>query len=206
MKRSFILAAAVLFATNALAATRADSTKRRKAIRYFFNVGVAGMAGCTDCAQTGKTVNFSASTVHGIRILNDKVGVGLGIGLDSYEKWQTLPLFGSVFWDIARGKNGAAFLQMSGGVAAARLNPGSKDYGYAGTGGGLMLNPVAGYRIKSGNLRVYFTAGYKFQRVFEFLQYPYFSYFNPPGSMSEMTQTIRYDMQRVVFGIAIGWR
>ena len=79
-----------------------DSLSKRK-IEYYFQFQSGALIGCTSCSD-GKQISFSGSTTHGIKI-GRKLRVGAGVGLDSYFEWNTMPLFGSVSWDLIGKKN-----------------------------------------------------------------------------------------------------
>ena len=184
-----------------------DTTLRKSNVTYYFMFGMGAMIGCEQCKTTGTTASFTTSMVHGVRI-GRKGSVGVGIAFDAYENWKTLPLFGSASWDLF-GKNNKVFVQLNYGYGSAWINKDdAKAYGYKRSTGGKMINPLLGYRIQSGNIRLLFSVGYKFQRVFSNFDYPtYYAYptyasFVPPPS----TKVIRMDMSRFVIGMAVGWK
>src|SRR6218665_722584 len=84
----------------------ADST-RKKTNNYFFVVQTG--------ALLGDKVTFSSSTIHGIK-LSKRLRAGAGIGFNSYEDAQALPLFGSMSLDLF-GKKNTVFVQMDYGWA-----------------------------------------------------------------------------------------
>ena len=165
------------------------------------------MIGCEQCRATGKTASFTTSLVQGVRI-GRKGSIGAGIGLDAYENWKTVPLFGSASWDLF-GKRNKVFVQLDYGYAGAWINKDAQGYGYKKSEGGKMINPLLGYRIQSGNIRFSFSAGYKFQRVFSTYDYPTYNiypmYYAYP-TLTPGTKEIRTDMNRFVVGMAIGWK
>jgi hypothetical protein len=117
-------------------------------------------------------------------------------------------VFGSASWDLF-GKKNKVFVQMNYGYAGAWINKDMKDYGYKGSEGGKMINPLLGYRIQSGNVRLLFSLGYKVQRVFSRFDYPtYYAYptYDKFAPLPASTKEIRIDMNRFVVGMAVGWR
>jgi hypothetical protein len=174
-----------------------DSTLRRNKPAYYFTFGMGAMI-------SRPNVNFTTSSVHGVRF--GRASIGAGIGFDAYDGWKTVPLFGSASWDLF-GKNNKVFIQLNYGFGAAWIKKEARPFGYAKSQGGKMINPSLGYRMQSGNLRIHFSMGYKFQRVFStydnYYPYPTFDSFMPyPANTTE----IRMDMNRWVIGMAVGWR
>jgi len=179
-----------------------------KLVEYFFNIQNGVLVGCNDCSQ-GKEFTFSAATVQGVTI-GKKLRAGVGLGFDSYQNWQTLPLFGLVSWDLIGSKTKSAlFVQMNYGWAhpwfvhdGAYSNYISDPF--SNVKGGRMINPQIGYRMKYYNLRLSLAVGYKFQRIFyDSKQYicPYCD-FAPTTSTSEITQ----NMNRVQLMMSMGWK
>ena len=184
-----------------------DSTLRKSNVAYYFTFGMGAMIGCEQCHTTGPTASFSASMVHGVRI-GKKGSVGAGIAFDAYENWKTLPVFGSASWDLF-GKKNKVFVQMNYGYASAWINKDTKYYGYKGSEGGKMINPLLGYRIQSGNVRLVFSLGYKVQRVFSRYEYPTYYTLATNDNFAPLpasTKEIRIDMNRFVVGMAVGWK
>ena len=183
-----------------------DTAALRKRINYFFTFGMGSMIGCNQCSGTGKVASFTTSTVHGFRI-GKRLSLGAGIGFDSYENWKTLPLFGATTWDLF-GKKNSVFLQLKYGYAYAWINNQAKEYGYKSDQGGKMVNPSLGYRISYGDMRLSFSLGYKFQRVFSNYEVPiwnscpYCAFVSLPSQKKE----VRTDMNRFVFDMTIGWK
>ncbi len=210
MQKLLIILLAIFLVQSARAAgspVRSDSSARKNRVTYYFTFGMGTIIGCEQCHATGPTAGFTMSMVHGVRI-GRKGSLGAGIGFDAYEHWKTLPMFGSASWDLF-GKRNKVFVQLNYGYAGAWINKdAAKSYGYTRSEGGKMINPLLGYRIQSGNLRMLFSVGYKFQRVFSDYDYPtYYAY--PTESFAPLppnTREIRIDMNRLVVGMAIGWK
>lgn len=184
-----------------------DTITRRGGFEYFFNVQVGSLVGCNDCGQ-GKDVTTTATTVHGVTI-GRKLRVGGGIGLDSYRAWQTLPIFGSVSWDLLGTRNTQAlFVQFQYGWAAGawrRHEPWDTNFEVDGR---QMINPGIGYRIKYHDVTIALAAGAKIQRVLTTWEYPSY-YYTQEGMWVEGTPnktTIREDMSRFMITMVIGWK
>jgi len=209
LKKLFVILLVVSVVRTALAVegtVPSDSSARKRKVSYFFAFGMGAMIGCEQCHATGTNASFSTSVVQGVRI--GKGSMGAGIGLDVYESRKTLPLFGSASWDLF-GKKNKVYVQLNYGYAGAWVNKDAKAYGFKSSEGGKMLNPFLGYRIQSGNVRMLFSVGYKFQRVFSRYEYPVY-YANPTydsfALLPPSTKEIRMDMNRFVVAMAIGWR
>jgi len=184
----------------------ADSSK---SIEFFFNIQSGALIGCNDCDK-GKEFTFSTATVQGVTIGN-KFRAGMGIGFDSYQNWQTLPLYGMVSWDLIGNKTkNALFVQMNYGwahpwfVRDGFYSNYSSDP-FSNVNGGRMLNPQIGYRISYYNLKLSLVAGYKFQSIN--YNKPSYYYcpacdFFPQQSFDEVTQ----DMNRVQLMMSVGWK
>ncbi len=186
-----------------------------KKIEYFFNVQTGLLVGCNDCGKA-KELTFSATTVHGITI-GRKLRAGLGLGFDSYQNWQTLPIYGVASWDLIGNKNkNAVFLQMAYGWAHPWfIRDGA--YGsytsdpFSGASGGRTINPQIGYRMKYYNLKLSMAVGYKFQRIHYSSAYfqlypncPTCNYYITTNQIS--TTAITQDMSRVQLIMSVGWK
>lgn len=181
-----------------------------KLIEYFFNIQSGALVGCNDCGK-GKEFTFGVATAQGMTIGN-KFRAGIGIGFDSYQNWQTLPIYGMASWDLIGNKTkNALFVQMNYGWAHPWfVRDGSySNYSYdpfSAVNGGRMLNPQIGYRISYYSLKLSLMAGYKFQRI-TYEKHGYF-YPNCPAcdfpqqSFDEITQ----DMNRVQLMMSVGWK
>ncbi len=183
-----------------------DSVKNDQRFSYFFNLQVGTLIGCNDCSN-GKETTFTSSTTHGA-IIGKKLRVGAGIGFDSYYNWHTMPIFGSISWDLVGTKNtNALFVQFNYGGAEAWRNKSEQDYGLANTSGGRVSSILVGYRVKYHDVRISLSAGAKFQRVKSYYEYPTLYWRN--GEWVEgkpNTKSIQQDMSRLMFGMTIGWK
>jgi len=181
-----------------------------KPFEYFFNIQTGMLVGCNDCNK-GKEFTFSAATVQGVTIGN-KFRTGVGIGFDSYQNWQTLPLFGMTSWDLIGNKTkNALFVQMNYGwahpwfVRDGFYSNYSSDP-FSSVSGGRMINPQIGYRISYYNLRLSLVAGYKFQQI----HYKKPSYYYPNCPMCDFPQLsldeVTQDTNRVQLIMSVGWK
>jgi hypothetical protein len=176
-----------------------DSLKREKFTSYYFSIQTGALIGCGDC-KIGKEITFSSSTIHGIKI-GKKLRVGAGLGFDSYSNWHTLPLFGSVSWDLI-GKKNALFAQLNYGWARAWKPFSEQEYGFNDASGGTAFSSMIGYRIRYGDLQMALLAGYKFQSATAYYNYyPWLSSYT-----SNETSTIKENMKRLAISLSVGWR
>jgi hypothetical protein len=178
-------------------------------IEYFFNIQTGALVGCNDCDK-GKEFTFSAATVQGVTI-GKKFRAGLGIGFDSYQNWQTLPVYGMISWDLIGNKTKSAlFVQLNYGWAHPWFvrDGAYTNYNYdpfTDVKGGRMINPQMGYRMNYYSLRLSLAIGYKFQQIFyDSKQYAYCPYCDFTSTMpkTEITQ----DMNRVQLMMSVGWK
>ncbi|HTH57022.1 MAG TPA: hypothetical protein VL728_13320 [Cyclobacteriaceae bacterium] len=186
-----------------------EGEKDAKLIGYFFNVQMGTLIGCNNCGQ-GRDATFTVATTHGVTV-GRKLRGGIGIGFDSYANWQTLPVYGSLSWDLIGNRNKSAlFLQMSYGWAHPWFVK-NNYYNYyttdpfTGVSGGRMLNPSIGYRLKYRDMNLSIGVGYKYQRIFykadQFYICPACSYYAPDQSMEVTQETNRFQVT-----MSVGWR
>lgn len=183
-----------------------DTLSTQPYFSYFFNVQVGTLIGCSDCDEA-KEVTFTSSTTHGVSI-GKKLRAGLGIGFDTYGNWKTMPLFGSVSWDLVGTKNtNALFVQFKYGWAESWGNSHDDVYGFKSTGGGRMSDIQLGYRINHHNVNIAFSVGAKFQRVYSYFEFP--TYIYRDGEVVQgpaSTATVQQDMSRLSIGVTMGWK
>ncbi len=183
-----------------IASVAKDSLQTKKCA-YFFSIQTG--------ALFGDQVTFSSSTIHGVR-LGKKLRLGAGVGFDSFEDAQTLPLFGSASWDLF-GKKNVVFVQMNYGYAPFAWSPSLKDtYGFGEIKGGETFSAMLGYRISYGDIRLALLAGYRHQEVemnYENIYYYYYlSSYILPGGYPGNAQTIDKSMNRFAVSLSMGWR
>jgi hypothetical protein len=159
---------------------------------YFNSIEVGGLL-----AKKGDGTSLAASMIHGLRIKN--LSVGLGIGYDAYPEWRTLPVFGSVGYDFARVKKNKLFLQLNGG-RSKNWNPQPDDSAFIyADEGGWIVHPVVGYRISSESFSLYLTAGYKFQKI----QY---GQSNRWWNNNGIKTTVERNIERISIQLGFGFR
>jgi hypothetical protein len=182
-----------------------DSATVNRRYAYFITTQIGSLVGCTDCTD-GKDVTSTYSLINGITV-GKKIRVGVGVGFDSYVGWQTIPAFASVNWDVVGNKNrNALFIQLNYGYAKGWIQKSYQAYGYASAEGGRLISPLIGYRIKYHDVNFSFMTGIKWQRVFSFYEYPTWNWVNGEYQPGTNYSTIKQDMSRFMFAVAIGWR
>jgi len=181
-----------------------DSLSKRK-IEYYFQFQSGALIGCTSCSD-GKQISFSGSTTHGIKI-GRKLRVGAGVGLDSYFDWNTMPVFGSVGWDLI-GKKNALYVELNYGSALTSWRPQDyQEYGYQKTNAGKMYSYGLGYRIKYEKMRISFGVGRKTQLVTSYYEYPTYYWNNNNYVQGDPSRkTVRNEMNRLQVWLAVGWK
>lgn len=185
-----------------------DSTElaAQKEFSYYFTIRSGAATGCKVCAA-GNHLALSVSTIHGFTI-GDRWRLGAGIGLDSYEDWQTIPVFGSLSFDLFKLNDSRFYTQMVYGYSKALRNYEYSTENFKDGKWGLMVNPEMGYRVKRDNMSVSFFMGYKFQKISASYMYPYYHYnidgtFFPDGGS---TTRISMELNRLTLGIGVGWK
>ncbi len=181
-----------------------DSLSKRK-IEYYFQFQSGALIGCTSCSD-GKQISFSGSTTHGIKI-GRKLRVGAGVGLDSYFEWNTMPLFGSVSWDLI-GKKNVLFVEMNYGGALASWRPiDYQEYGFQKTNAGKMYSYGLGYRIRYEKIRISMVVGRKTQQITSYYEYPTYYWNNNNYIQGDPSRkTIKNEMSRLQIWLAVGWK
>lgn len=183
-----------------------DTTRYAPRFQYFFNVQVGPVIGDDD-HNGNNDITFTTSTLHGIT-LGRKLRAGIGLGFDSYDSWQSTPLYGSVSWDLLGTKNTQAlFAQFDYGWSKAWKQRDDTDFDLADSKGGKMYNALIGYRIKYHKLKIGLSVGSKFQQVYAYYEYPTY-YYTVEGIIMEGSptkKTIQKDMKRLILSLVIGW-
>lgn len=184
-----------------------DTVKNYKKIEYFFNVQSGTMIGCDDCDHS-KEITFTTSTTHGI-IIGRKLRTGIGIGFDSYNEWTTLPIFGSLSWDLLGSKNThALFIEANYGWSKPWIKKSEWIAGSTSVDGGAMASALVGYRVKYHDVKISLAIGTKSQRLYRYYEYPTF-YYRPDGVLVEGSPnktTVKEDLNRLMISLAIGWK
>lgn len=179
---------------------------RKGRIEYYFQFQSGALIGCTSCLE-GKQISFSGSTTHGVKI-GRKLRVGAGMGLDSYFQWNTLPVFGSVSWDLL-GKKNALFVELNYGGSQTSWRPMNyaEQHGFKKSNGGKMYSYALGYRIKYEKMRISFGVGRKTQIVSSYYEYPTgYWHLNNYVFGDPSRKMIRNEMNRLMVWMAIGWK
>lgn len=169
-------------------AQETDDTSHPK-LRYWNSLATGILVGESDRNVTG-----SFTTTHGISL--DRWRVGVGIGIEGHENWRTIPIFISGSFDFGKIRNNALYLQMNGGYAFARYLKEIEGATNGEEDGGLMLNPMMGYRLNAGKIDVTLAAGYKLQRV----DYSFDWIWGWPNSTK-----VEEEFHRFIFQIGIGF-
>lgn len=176
-----------------------------KKTEYYFQFQSGMLIGCSSCSD-GKQITYSGSTTHGIKI-GRKLRAGVGVGLDSYFEWNTMPVFGNVSWDIV-GKKNALFAEVNYGAAlAAWRTLNFQEYGFQYSKAGQVYSYSLGYRMKYDKMRISMGVGRKTQFITSHYKYPTFYWNNNryvEGDSS--SKTIKNEMNRLMVYLAIGWK
>lgn len=176
---------------------------RKGTVEYYFQIQSGALIGCSSC-NSGKEVSFSGATTHGLKI-GRKLRVGAGVGFDSYYKWNTIPLFGSISWDLF-GKKNVLFAEVNfGGALASWRNQYFTEYGYANSKGGKMYSGGLGYRITYNRIRISAGVARKTQSMTSYYEYPTYYWNHNNYIVGEPSMKIvKSEMNRLVVWIAVG--
>lgn len=139
-------------------------------------------------------VTGSVTTIHGISL--GQVALGVGVGLEGYERWRTVPIFGSLSYYPNGARESGAFLQLDAGHAICRLLTAAEEVEIDGSRGGFMFSSTLGYQLAVGKLLVNLSAGYKMQKMR--------GHFT--GVWSPLRYTIEEQADRFVFQIGVGFK
>ena len=173
----------------------------------YFNYVQSGLL----LGRSGTGSSVSVSTVHGLRLR--KFALGIGIGYDDYSRntietylyqpaiydnWKSMPVFAAVSYDWLSLRNGALFFQTNIGYAKMwERHTGQFDRA-SDVKGGFLFNPMAGMRINAAKMRLYISAGYKFQRNdYKFDNGGIWSY---PGRLVSVEETLQRAVVKIGFG------
>lgn len=142
-------------------ATHAQDTEDlplRRQVRYHNQFSTGILAGGEYGLVTG-----SVSTVHGVAA--GKWTIGAGIGMEGYERWRTVPVFGALSYYFRGPANNGMFLSFNAGHGFGRLLKTQEVIEPGETKGGPMINAMVGYQISTSKFSVNIAAGYKQQRM-----------------------------------------
>jgi hypothetical protein len=147
---------------NTTLAQRQDSLSTLGHPVKYYNSVLAGCVVGSDGAGTGASVMM----YHGIRF--KRFGAAAGIGIDSYERWRTLPVQLRISYDVVHWSEASAFY-VAGAVGHSRswikFETGPNYFGDYRSSGGHTINPCIGIRTGNGRWKFYAEVGYKYQRV-----------------------------------------
>lgn len=205
MKLIFLMIGVLIVGTTAFAQSERQDSLRKRKIEYYFQVQSGSLIGCNSCSD-GKQINFSGSTTHGIKI-GRKLRVGAGVGLDSYFDWNTMPVFGSVSWDLI-GKKNALYVEFNYGGALASWRPIEyQEYGLQKTDAGKMYSYGLGYRIKYEKMHISIGVGRKTQLVTSYYEYPTYYWNNRNYILGDPSRkTVKNEMNRLQVWLAVVWK
>lgn len=140
-------------------------------------------------------VGGSVTTVHGVAAGHWTIGAGIGI--EGYERWRTVPLFGSLSYHFCGPEESGVFLSFNAGHGFGRLLKTQEGIDVDMTKGGPMINPMIGYQISASKFNISLSAGYKQQQM----EGHYRSAFG-----GVYTYTIEETMDRFFFQLGFGIR
>lgn len=169
-------------------AVSAQAQDDDRGIAYYNRISTGILAGGQNGLVTG-----SVATTHGISWR--RWSLGAGVGIESYERWRTVPVFGSLSYYFRGAREKGVYLQFNAGYSFSRLLDPGGDLTMGKTEEGPMFSPVVGYQIAKGRLFVNISAGYKTQKLSG-------TYWN---SWAPLTYTIREQADRFVFQIGVGF-
>lgn len=203
MKSAIVLILLLLTEIAAHSQKHPKDSLRKERVEYYFQIQSGALIGCSTCSS-GKVIGFSGATTHGVKI-GRKLRVGAGVGFDSYYEWNTVPLFGSISWDLI-GKKNALFAEINfGGALASWRNQYFQEYGYAHSKEGKMYSGGLGYRIKYDRIRISAGVARKTQLMNSYYEYPTYYWNNNNYIVGEPSKkTVKSEMNRLVVWIAVG--
>lgn len=170
----------------------ADST-RNDSIRYF-NQFLSGMLMGKDIP-----VSFSGTMMHGVKI--NRLSLSAGVSYDNYgNEWKTIPLFGTLGYDLTSIQRNSLSVQFSAGYARIKRISGTQDGFNYHENGGRYLQPSLSYRINAGNWSLYILGGYRLQRM-KYVQTPGWWW----GAGDSFRNEVTRDSNRMVLQIGFGW-
>jgi len=152
-----------------IAIAQVDSLQKK--VKYYNSFVSGVMIGSIEDADE-KEFTISFTTIHGIKF-NSGIKVGIGVGLDTYYGLKVFPIMASITLDQERKQHGL-FVQLNGGYSFVRYTKDPQFYEEIDINekGGIMINPMIGYRIKVENIRIYVQGGYKYQVAELHYEYP----------------------------------
>ncbi|MEP2669549.1 MAG: hypothetical protein ABJH04_11165 [Cyclobacteriaceae bacterium] len=206
MLRFLLIGVMLSWAHSVMAITDSTRVKKEK-VGYYMQLTSGTLIGCSSCDKT--EFSLSMSLLQGVRIANEW-RIGAGFGLDSYRDWKTTSAILSADWDIIPNKS-TPFVQCNYGIGLKAwrhlpLEPWSTE-GLVDTKVGHSFHPKVGYRFYSGDLNVAFALGWQRQIISDYYEYPN-NHWNGTQFLSGEPNrvTIKNKLNRMTFGITVGWR
>lgn len=190
LTRAFLL---LLVAASVKAYGQDDSIQSTNRKWQYYNQFSAGALIGKDGQGTGVTT----SLINGVRV--NRLALGVGIGYDGYKNWNTVPVFGSASFDLAKTRGNAFYLQMNVGYSFASRKKYNgivlNDYTEYGS---QMINTMVGYRLQADKYRLYIQAGHKYQVV-------HYGYHPLPSWSSERAPRVYVEEEFNRFVVAVGF-
>ena len=172
-------------------ASAQDDTTRLPA-SFFFSLHSGVLIG-----KSGNGTSASVTLTPGIRL--HRLSMVVGAGYDTFGEWQTIPVFAGIGYDIVARGDRACFVQLNTGYAKARNSTQDNSQLTYRNEGGYFYHPIVGYRVRQGKIDLYFTAGYKFQRLSYEQKYDW-------GTWGVGSRTyIKRDIERLSLQLGIGF-
>lgn len=150
-------------------------------------------------AQPGHSVFTTATLLQGVRY--HRFAIGVGVGYDTYDYWKTMPVMAGIGYDFfSKGMHRLA-LQLNGGYAMAWDTYPREVSSINENDGGNFVHPAINYRLHLDKFTLYFSGGYKFQRLRYDVTPVWWLWGWPAGKAFEVR-----DFERVTVQVGIGVR
>jgi hypothetical protein len=138
---------------------------------------------------------ISAQTINGV-ILSKRVGIGIGLGAEFWEKGRFYPVFGHLFYDFKPSDN-TVFFNLNLGKAYGKRD---STYYYDSGKGGFFFSIGVGYKMKVGKR---FQFEYEILYRYQAIESTYRTYF-PGADSTEHYSTSDYKVPYHFAGFKIG--
>lgn len=129
----------------------------------YFAVEMGGITGKTNPGESNSTT-LMLKGVAGYTPIN-AFGIGLGVGLDSYDDFTMLPVFLDIRGNFNEAKVMAYYYVQTGFSASWLNNSIDRDFVDEDLDSGWMISPGVGLRIDLGKSDVIVSMGYKHQKT-----------------------------------------
>ena len=148
----------IFLATGTQSSAQVDSTIEKSG-HYFNSFGGGILLGEDDEPITG-----SITMIHGTKV--KKWRFGIGVGLEGYQEWRTLPVFFSFTFDFGAMERSALYLQLNAGYAHGwMVQDEPEGLIRSDQRAGPMLNTMFGYRIIDEKYNFTVAIGHKLQQT-----------------------------------------